>query len=104
MSRSRHNHVYKRVNLGKDKEYIVYKCIKPGCSHFVREELILDRVAECPECEGIFTIKKPNLSRKVLIICLPCRKKHGKKVIPNIDKDRLNTVTDSLLSRVFKED
>jgi len=65
----KHIHKYQRVKFKSG--YTIYRCMQPGCSHFVREELILNREAICWRCGGVFIItqllKKPH--------CLNCVKK-----------------------------
>lgn len=55
MSKSKkpqHLHRYKKVNLSrtKDKEYLVYRCTKPTCNHYVPIELSEGKLCECNRC------------------------------------------------------
>lgn len=67
--KAQHIHRFQRVNLGKEtydrktktykkEKYIVFRCIKPGCPHYIRQRLLLNRVAECNICGEPFIISK----------------------------------------------
>lgn len=72
----KHIHKYMRVRLGgfgrklkipKEERYTVYKCMKPGCKHYIRVELVLGQFNECWRCGKIMimnqwsaTFKKPH--------------------------------------------
>lgn len=43
-----HLHKYKKVNLGNN--YLVFKCIKPDCSHYIRMDLVEGKLCECNRC------------------------------------------------------
>jgi formylmethanofuran dehydrogenase subunit E len=48
-----HLHKYKKVNLTRDKTkepYIVYKCLKPTCTHYMPIELAEGNLCECNRC------------------------------------------------------
>jgi|OpeIllAssembly_1097287.scaffolds.fasta_scaffold00281_7 hypothetical protein len=47
--RADHIHRYKRVVLGNN--YKVYKCIKPGCTHYIAVHLVEGALCECNRCE-----------------------------------------------------
>lgn len=47
-------HRYRKKLLGE--KYIVYKCEKPGCKHYISAALIPGRVAECYRCGKPFTV------------------------------------------------
>lgn len=54
-----HLHRYKKINLGRDgKEYFVYRCMKPSCSHYIRVELAEGKLCECNRCREIMVINK----------------------------------------------
>jgi hypothetical protein len=70
---AKHIHKYERVVLGK-RGYTVFRCILPGCGHYIREELATGKMAICNRCENVFimdkvaiTLKKPH--------CLDCTKR-----------------------------
>lgn len=45
----KHLHKYKRQELGR-KGYIVFKCVKAGCAHYIGSSLAEGRVCECNRC------------------------------------------------------
>lgn len=54
-----HIHRYKKVNLGENgKEFFVYKCVKPACSHYVPISLAEGKVCECNRCFNPMVITK----------------------------------------------
>ena len=54
-----HIHRYKKVDIGRNgKEFIVYKCMKPACSHYVRIDLSEGKLCECNKCGGLMMITK----------------------------------------------
>lgn len=56
-------HFYRRVKMGKNKDYIVYKCIKPGCPHYVPRELAVGRPSLCWSCNKEFIMTSKNLQQ-----------------------------------------
>jgi predicted nucleic acid-binding Zn ribbon protein len=61
MKKNSHIHRYKRVNLARYGEFLVYKCTKPNCSHYMRTDLIEGKSAECPRCGDEFTFDLEHL-------------------------------------------
>ncbi len=57
--RQKCHHKYKRTKLSKT--YIVYKCEKPGCTHYISPALITGKLAECWRCGDVFVIKQKHL-------------------------------------------
>lgn len=58
-----HIHKYKKINLGRNgKEYLVYRCMKPDCSHYVPIAMAEGKLAECNRCEQPFIISKVQLT------------------------------------------
>lgn len=47
-----HLHRYKKVDLGRNgKEYLVYRCMKPACNHYIPIHLSEGKLCECNRCE-----------------------------------------------------
>jgi len=78
-----HLHRYKRVNLSttKGKEYLVFKCQKPACAHYVGIHLAEGKLCECNICgepmildKLAMTLAKPH--------CRNCTKKRN----PNVEE------------------
>ena len=61
MAKSNHIHKYKKIKLGKDRSYLVYKCIKPGCSHYIPLVQALNAICECSKCGNLMVIGKAQL-------------------------------------------
>ena len=58
-----HLHRYKKVNIGSTgKEYLVYRCMKPACSHYIRMELAEGKLCECNRCGEPMIITKDTLT------------------------------------------
>jgi hypothetical protein len=58
-----HLHKYKKVNLSEtDKPYLVYKCLKPACSHYVPVKLSEGKLCECNRCGEPMIITKSVLT------------------------------------------
>ncbi len=82
MLKNEHIHKYMRVLLGDN--YIVFKCMLPGCPHYVRKELFMGRKSLCWRCGGIFIISQKNLEQKK-VHCKGCkRKKHESLTVPTV--------------------
>lgn len=72
----RHVHKYFRVNAGKTKDYFVYRCAIPDCSHYIQENFILYRMTICWECGEPFPVNDYISTRKIVYPkCNDCRVK-----------------------------
>jgi len=59
MPKSECLHRYKKVNIGRDgNEYLVYRCIKPTCNHYIPIALADGRLCECDRCHEPMLINK----------------------------------------------
>jgi hypothetical protein len=68
MTKIKHAHLYRRVDIGKPlikegrvvgkKKYIIYRCLKPACTHTVIPELLEGKIAECSRCHEEFICDK----------------------------------------------
>lgn len=56
MTKTKHVHRYKRFVWPNGSR--AYRCILPGCTHFIAEHLILGREALCPRCGSIFVVNE----------------------------------------------
>ena len=52
-----HIHKYQRTTIGM-KKYLIYRCMIPGCHHYIEAKLILNRISECWRCGNPFVIEK----------------------------------------------
>lgn len=79
-----HLHKYKKVNLGRNgKEYFVYRCMKPACSHYIPIHLSAGKLCECNRCGEPMVITKVVLNASggkaiVLPHCLDCTERKKK--------------------------
>ena len=80
-------HKYKRI-IFKKTGHTIFRCMLPGCPHFIRKELLQGRKAICWRCNEEFEIKNVELSKPH---CDKCTKNRTKQ--QSIDKklDRLET-------------
>lgn len=59
-----HLHRYKKVNLAKNgKEYWVYRCTKPACSHYIPIDLAEGRLCECNRCGEAMIIGRETMTK-----------------------------------------
>lgn len=67
----KHIHQYSRVDIGKKKEFLVYKCKLPNCPHYLPPELVVGKVSVCPFCDLPFVVQQSDL-RLVTPHCETC--------------------------------
>lgn len=60
-----HVHRYRKVNLSRKKSepYLVYRCTKPACSHYLPLDLAEGKMCECNRCGEPMVITKETLNR-----------------------------------------
>ena len=70
----KHIHKYVRKKFGS-KGFIIYRCILPGCTHFISADLIIGRESICNKCDKPFIITiNLALARPHCIDCTKGRK------------------------------
>lgn len=85
-----HLHKYKKVDIGSNgKEYHVYRCMKPGCNHYIPISQAEGRVCECNRCGEPMIITKQSLwgsSGRAMARphCPDCTKRKGKVKDENV--------------------
>lgn len=57
-----HLHKYKKVNLSETGVYLVYKCVKPACTHYIALKLAEGQLCECNRCGEPMIITKAVLT------------------------------------------
>lgn len=63
-------HKYQKIAQGKDKSYIIYKCV--NCRHFMHESMMIGAEFSCFDCGGRDIVKsKDDLLQKLK--CTQCR-------------------------------
>ena len=59
---SRSAHKYKRIRFSSG--HIIFRCMIEGCPHFLRKELLLNRLAICWICNQEFRITNLELAKQ----------------------------------------
>lgn len=79
----KHIHKYIKTKLGKNKDWLVYRCILPNCSHYIRPELLPGKMAICFRCEDKFIVTSEMVRKgkeMLKLHCIDCTKsRKGKK-------------------------
>lgn len=60
----KHTHRYERVDIGVNKEYIVYRCSLPDCHHYLPETLVVGKKTICWRCGAEFILTRNLLFKK----------------------------------------
>lgn len=70
-----HLHRYKKINIAgfRKPKFLVFKCTKPACFHYVRVDLAEGKLCECSRCNGPMIINKIALTQTYLH-CSKCIK------------------------------
>ncbi len=113
-------HKYKLVNLQRDKKkepYLVYKCMLPGCSHYLRLDLADNREALCNKCNSIFVLARNVIysngrhTPTVKPICAACKdpnrgyaRTKGVKAIPVENKEVVDKSIDDLMNSILPKE
>jgi len=67
----KHTHKYKRMKIGKEKNYEIFRCFQPGCTHYIAAEHVINRNSICWACNKPFTITYKLI--KVKPTCQDCK-------------------------------
>jgi hypothetical protein len=83
----KHTHKYEKKDVGKvDKEVIVYACALPGCTHYLRPELLNNKFSICWKCGETFIIRRDKNGFMKKPWCDECRESLKKnKLEPKIE-------------------
>lgn len=78
MASLNHVHKYQRKDIGKGatrtkKVYVVYRCMLPGCSHYVPENQIEGRESVCWGCSKVLIVKAKHGWIREKPLCNTCR-------------------------------
>lgn len=83
-------HLYRRVNIGNPiirdgkvlgkKKFIVFRCMKPNCSHYVTPPLLEGKIAECSRCHEPFVCDKAS-KHLANPHCIDCAQKKKKDIM-----------------------
>lgn len=83
-----HLHKYKKLNIGKKKDYFVYKCLIPGCNRYIAISQSLNELCECNRCGNPMIIDKRVLAHSggkpmlypCCINCIKRKEKHANEI------------------------
>jgi hypothetical protein len=81
-----HIHKFRRVNLTRNpdkKDYIVLKCMQPGCVTYIPVALGVGQLAECWICGDPFVIDKKSVGHSKPH-CIHCIKRKVKPIVENL--------------------
>lgn len=85
-----HLHKYKKFDIGTNgKKFLVYKCMKPICSHYVPISLSEGKLCECNRCGQPFIITRATLHHsggKPMAVphCVDCTKRKKNESVESI--------------------
>jgi hypothetical protein len=90
-----HIHKYKKVNLATTpgKEYLVYKCLQPLCSHYIPLHLAEGKACECNRCGDVMIITRNTLVQSG---GNPMALPHCESCIKRKNPDNVNAIADFL--------
>lgn len=80
-----HLHRYKKVNLGNDEDYFVYRCMKPACSHYLAVKLVENKLCECNRCHEAMVMTKEAM-QLTKPHCADCVKRKASKDVEALSK------------------
>jgi hypothetical protein len=86
-------HKYQKAKL-KPSGKIIYKCILPGCPHYVFPEFVLNREAMCNECSDTFVMPHAVSSLISKPVCFSCAAKRKKGAVSIKKSTTLTSVED----------
>lgn len=73
---AKHVHKFKKVKLGRGKDYVVYACTLPDCTTYYPSELIVGKRSICWRCGEPFIITA-NLKNLTKLHCRNCTSEKG---------------------------
>lgn len=80
-----HLHRYEKVNIGSEKKFFVFKCMRPACSHYIPMKLAFNKLCECNRCkEPMIMTKEAMQLRKPH--CANCVKRKASKDVEAISQ------------------
>jgi len=97
VSRNKHIHRFTKVNIGKKKDYVVFKCNKPECSYYIPYVLAKNRACECNRCAELMLLDARSMKLKKPH-CLNCVERKEKDLHDKL-KEFLELNDPSLISQ-----
>lgn len=77
-NKTHHIHKYVRTKMGPKSTVEVYRCILPGCPHYLHLPMLVGRLAECHKCEQPFIVNGKQATRKKPC-CTKCMNKSERR-------------------------
>lgn len=74
-----HLHRYRKVKMGRAKDYVVYACQEPDCKHYIAPELLVGKIASCFTCREGFRISREQVRPGRQYLKLNCPACSGRK-------------------------
>lgn len=96
-----HYHRYRKIAMGKNKDYIVYKCQDADCKNYVIPNLLIGKTVACFHCRDLFIVGAEQIRK--LQLKLHCKSCTGLGASPHKGKERKNvssTQMDTILQRL----
>lgn len=93
-----HIHRYKKVDIGRNgNSFVVYKCQKPVCTHYIRVDLAEGKLCECNKCGDTMLITKETLTHSG---GKPMSKPHCNGCVKRRKPDDVAAIADFLSERI----
>jgi len=78
-----HIHRYEKVYLGKKRDYEVFRCNLPNCTHYLRKELVKDKISLCNRC-GEPMVMDTRAMQLMKPHCVPCIERRQDSGLDNL--------------------
>ena len=60
---AKHLHKYKKIDLGRNgNKFLVFKCMRPACTHYLAIHLAEGKLCECNRCGEPMILTKASMS------------------------------------------
>ena len=56
--KAKHTHKYRKINIGKEKKYEVFRCEIPNCTHYLPVKMAEGKVCLCNRCGNVMSLDK----------------------------------------------
>lgn len=83
----KHIHSYIRWRIQKSDGHQLWKCADPECTHFHRQDAIIDKASLCPECKTHTLMLDYEALRRHRPLCIRCRgTREGREFRESLEK------------------
>lgn len=95
------HHKFKKIDIGRDKPWPVYKCVLPGCRRKVPIAQMEGELALCWQCGNGFPMDAATMQMRPR--CRSCKVKHPyhKSKAPSLENVDVSSPIDALLAAVL---